>query len=88
MANPVDIETVPGEWTLVAENVTYGLIFPVISEIGYYHTYRLTGEAPPQNQEEGIPININMVKIGSTVPIDVYIYCVSEKNTGKVKVCL
>jgi len=88
MANPVDIVTTPGEWTLVAENVTYGLIYPVISEIGYFHTYRLTGEPAPVNQEEGIPINVNMVKIGSTEPIDVYIYTVSEKSNGKVKVCL
>ncbi len=88
MANPIDINTDPGAWTKVATNVTYGVIYIVLSEVLYSHTYRLTGEDAPINQEEGVPINVNMVEIGSVEPIDVYIWTASDKNTGSVKVCL
>lgn len=85
MINPVDVNTTPSEWTLVAESVTNGNLYIVISEIKYFHTYRVAGDPPPVNREEGIPINLNRVDIAASEPIDVYIYTLSEKSNGKVR---
>jgi len=47
--NPVHVETVQGEWTVVALASTLGFIYPQKQGVVYYHTYKLAGEAAPDN---------------------------------------
>lgn len=84
MPNPTFKTCPKNTWKLVATNVMKGFI--KISDKDpniYLETYRLTGEAAPTEQSEGIPVS-EFAEIRSSVGIDVYIMAVGEN--GKVRV--
>ena len=87
MANPVIIDCPAGIWTLAAANVTSGRL-KILSTApnAYLETYRMTGEAAPTNQSEGIPAFPDdgvTAEIQSVAPIDVYIMAVGKD--GKIR---
>lgn len=73
MANPAAIVCQGDIWTLVAQNVTKGMIY--INDIGhpYLFTYVETGDPVPVDNDEAIPFDAMTAKIKNTAPIDVYV---------------
>jgi len=88
MANPVLVDITKNTVTKVATNVTAGVIHRMITSAQYLQTYRLTGQAAPNEAtmlSEGVLMfeKENKDEISSTAAIDVYVYC---KNTdGKIR---
>jgi hypothetical protein len=87
MANPVFVNCPANTWMRVASNVTTGQVWKSDKSPNLYlQTYRMTGNAAPVNQSEGVPCFHSNVfeEISSSAEIDVYIYAVGVD--GRVRV--
>ena len=75
MSNPVQVNINPGVWTLVAENVTGGLIEIVgYQPSSYRKDYRTTGDPPPTDPNPTQrPVQERLITISARAKIDVYI---------------
>lgn len=90
MANPTSVACARGQWTLVATNVTSGVIF-IQDPIGSftYATYVATGDPAPTNiNQASVGTKMDVFTIGSaaTDPIDAYIWPVDKDADVKVSV--
>lgn len=88
MANPLPVICEADVWTIVAESVTAGQVKKLKNGPMYLETYRMAGEEPPTEREEGVPIFINTYAetISAAAAIDVYIMAIASQ--GKVRVDL
>lgn len=79
MADPINVPITNGVWTLVATNVTTGVIsVKEWNATDFYHTYRLTGNPAPigdETENTSVQIKSYQIQISSVDPIDVYIFC-------------
>jgi hypothetical protein len=77
--DPVKVEIPADTWTLVASNVTTGLItIKQWQSSRYYQTYRMTGNPAPtgdHNEATSTVTNNPEINISSTEAVDVYLYC-------------
>lgn len=73
MADPVLVPCPKGQWTKVATNVTTGII-DLKNTTPVLQTYRMTGNAAPSGQAEGVQIDGTRLGISNTAAIDVYLY--------------
>jgi hypothetical protein len=88
MANPTTISCTKDVWTKVATNVTHGNVWVLNNLPSYIHTYKLTGEAAPNDTTDRPKgaILAHVAQIGSTVGIDVYVMALN--TDGEVRVDL
>ena len=97
MANPVAITIErEWEWVKIATSITIGSIHLINEMPCYFRTYRLTGEAAPDNPtpgtvpDEAVEIFVDETEesIRANELIDVYLFCklTSLKNTQNGKV--
>ena len=87
MANPEIVVCPAGQWTLVAEDVTTGYIWPKKKDPNLYkQTYRDTGEDAPDNDDDAIPMPKDGIAISSTTSIDVYIKAVGKAGSVRVDI--
>lgn len=87
MADPTTVQCPADAWTKVATNVTEGQIWIKNTSPGVYkHTYRLTGNPAPANDDDAIPFYGPMIPISSSAAIDVYIK--PTNRIGEVRVDL
>jgi hypothetical protein len=88
MANPIYPVPVPkGSWIKVATAVTTGTLHRKDNTPTYKQTYRLTGEAAPTLEAEGVLMFVDDPEkeiISHNAPIDVYVWCVNAD--GKLRV--
>ncbi len=84
MANPLFVECLKDVWTKVATNVNHGQISKSIFSVDYLHTYRLSGDAAPVDEENGLRFVSPTVPIISIRAIDVYIF--AQNKDGEVRV--
>lgn len=90
MAAPIQIDITVNTWTLVAEDVTGGLIKikdPIVSN--YFCTFVETGDSAPTGDhtiEEAWQLRDVEQKISAQAGVDVYLYCINKP--GKVLVIL
>ena len=81
---PSYVDTVGGEWTLVAEDVTSASIYCVSNVPAFYcWTYVLTGEDPPDDLPY-VRLSANGQGFAFVSSVDIYVYSVS--GDGKVRV--
>lgn len=75
MSDPVNIPLPEGVWTLVAENLTNGVLKIMNTSPNLYlETYRSTGNTAPINDDGANPIDsTRQVIIKSSRAIDVYV---------------
>lgn len=86
MADPVIIACPEGEWTIVATNVTTGVINILkINVDRYFQTYRDTGGGAPTLLAEGVPFD-KVLQISASSGIDVYVWC--KGKLGSIRVNL
>ena len=89
MADPVLVTCTADAWTKVATNVTAGKVKIVSNDPDQYlETYRDTGGTAPSGTpgEEAILVNGEVVTIGASAGIDVYLY--ARGAAGRVRVDL
>lgn len=76
MSNPVSIDCIMGQWTLVATSVTSGNVLiqqPNTTKV--LATYRMTGDtAPTVEEDHSARTHEDCFTISSTSPIDVYLF--------------
>jgi hypothetical protein len=87
MNNPVDVSLTANVWTLVATNVTTGIIDRkrgVKRDI--QQIYKKTGETAPVGVDEGVPWTTSQAFISSTEGIDVYLYAVDTPTTIRISI--
>jgi hypothetical protein len=85
MADPLIVAITAATWVKVATNVTSGYIRILDHNENYLYTQRDTGGTAPSSRTEGAIFEGKSMAIGSTVAIDVYIYC---QEGGSVRVDL
>jgi hypothetical protein len=89
MANPAIIDITPKDtWVKVATAVTYGEVWVINNDPHYIHTYKLTGQAAPDNvtdRPKAVNLEIN-ASIASAEEIDVYVMATGA--VGQVRVDL
>ena len=84
MRQPVDIPK--DRWTLVAQNVTSGLIDVMTHDFyAYSFDYVLTGDASPTTDATAVVFHGRQEKIDNDQYIDVYVKC---KYDGRVMVSI
>lgn len=84
MANPAIINCPVGEWTLVATDVTTGVVHILTtSPSRYLHTYRDTADPAPTTQPEGVSFDTPLT-ISASAGIDVYIWCLIKSGSVRV----
>jgi len=85
MANPIFKNCTVNAWTKVATAVTAGMIKVAdFSPSAYLETYRMTGEAAPTTEDEGIAmVETEPLIISATAAIDVYLY--AKGAAGRVR---
>jgi len=78
MANPVKIDLLKNQWTLVATNALEGIIrIRQWQPDKYFITYRLNADPAPagdQNEATSVRVYNQQVIISDTSGIDVYMY--------------
>jgi len=86
MTAPILVDVDQGQWTLVVEGVTHGIIHQIDQDFKYFHTWRFTGEDQPTETptDEGVRIAARSIEIKSDVKIDVYLAGLDK--AGKVRV--
>lgn len=85
MSNPFTIICVANQWTLIAQNVTTGIINTLDNRPKYYQTYRKHGDPAPTEFINHVGFR-NTLQISDSRGVDVYIY--SRKKNGLVRVNL
>ncbi len=70
-------------WTKIATGVRRGNVFIARLNITYLQAYVPTGQAPPADDEDGIPLISPGQKVRSPTDIDVYLY--AKREDGKVR---
>jgi len=89
MANPVIVDITPKDtWVKVATAVTYGEVWVINNDPNYLHTYKLTGEAAPNDttdRPKAVNLDIN-ASIAHDALIDVYVMATGA--VGQVRVDL
>ena len=87
MATPVIVECDADVWTKVATNVTTGFIKKLKgSPVKMLETYRMTGDAAPDDDSEGAALfeDSDTMEIDSPLAgIDVYVYSIG--GNGRVR---
>ena len=90
MSNPVKVEIPKNAWTLVASNVSSGLItIRQWQPSTYYQTYRVTGNPAPtgdQNEDTSTITTGREITISANENIDVYLF--SKDVDGEVVLAL
>lgn len=89
MANPVIVNCPKNEWTSVATNVQSGFVRRLSTKPNVYlQTYRLTGEQPPTELNEGTELFAvdPSEAISADAAIDVYVAPINVN--GQVRVDL
>jgi len=86
--NPEFPVAVPKDvWTKIAIGVLTGTVYNKKTAVGYFQTFRVTGDPAPTDLEEGVGMfldNPGYEEISSDSPIDVWVY--SVKEDGKLRV--
>lgn len=91
MANPTEIDLSPNTWTLVASDVTTGLIEIIgYQPDSYKKDYRTTGDpAPTDPNPTEREVRNRLIKVTSKYPIDVYLkFTASDIQLSRVVVSL
>ncbi|MCK5548294.1 MAG: hypothetical protein KAI64_04720 [Thermoplasmata archaeon] len=85
MPDPVFIDTLEGQWTLVAADVITGIVDRITSGTMYLQTYVLTGTAAPVGRSLGVPtfVGDTQLIIDANESVDIYIW---SDRPGRVKV--
>ena len=90
MANPVNVPIAKNTWVKVTTNVTIGYIrIKQWQPDKYYQTYRVTGDPAPTgdyNESTSVEVGSRQINISSSIPIDVYFYCVDLNGAVVVAV--
>ena len=85
MANPVVVACPADDWTIVATNVTTGVVHIIsLKPDKYLQTYRDTAQpAPPDNASDGVPFDTPL-QISAAAGIDVYIRPLNKAGSVRV----
>lgn len=86
--NPALITCTKDTWVKVATGVVIGAVHRFLTGPEYIQTYKLTGEAAPTLNTDGVALfkDSTQENISATDPIDVYVMAIGED--GKVRVDL
>lgn len=82
MADPTIIEIPKDVWVKVADNKLTGQIHQLLVTRNYKYTYRDAGNLAPTDLTDAIDMGPTL-EISTTIPIDVYVYCVGK--IGKIR---
>ena len=86
MPNPDIISCPVDVWTKIATGITSGIVHVIdTSPNVYLHTYRLTTQDPPVNNDDAAPFELAL-QIANSAAIDVYIQ--PKGKAGSVRVDL
>ena len=86
MANPEILACPVDVWTKIAEGVTSGIVHVIDTSPNIYlHTYRLTTQAPPADNDGAVPFEL-MLQIATGAAVDVYIQ--PKGRAGSVRIDL
>jgi hypothetical protein len=72
------VNLVKETWTKIATGVLTGTIYNRKTTVGYFQTFRVTGDPAPTDLNEGVSMFLehpDYEPIGSDSPIDVWVFC-------------